>query len=91
VINELLEKKFVGEKPMTGAPSPASMLMMSAGAVLLDNPPAEMIKREVAFSSSLPAASALTAALASPAAHPGDDSASPASYVPTPRSNEGTK
>lgn len=87
VINELLEKKFVGEKPMTGAPSPASMLMMSAGAVLLDNPPAEMIKREVAFSSSLPAASALTAALASPAAHPSDDSASPA-YVPTPRSNE---
>jgi hypothetical protein len=77
VINELLEKKFVGEKPMTGN----SALMASVSS--LDLAP-ELIKREVSFGSlPSPSSSALTAALAS--ANPDD----PCPAAPTPRSSEG--
>ena len=49
MINELLEKKFVGEKPMTGTPTTAAaaavLTMSTAG--LVEVPPE--IKKEVSF------------------------------------------
>lgn len=82
VINELLEKKFVGEKPMTGGQAAPALTASTPLAISAD---AE-IKKEVTFGISM-APSSLASALAQQT--PVGDEA--AVLVPSPHSNEGTE